>query len=195
VNGPTVTAMPGGLDVCYPATRRSLCVRVREKGCAISELPCGSSPRRWSQAARTRIVVGAAQLVIVVEAEDNPPALHAAHLAQELGRTVAAVPGRVSSPVSRGPHALLAAGAQLVTNPQDALDALYGAGLRQAPAAPVPAEPRLRAVLEQVGTGHDTLARLTATGAQPQNTLVALADLELAGALVRGDGGRYLRCG
>ncbi len=195
VGGPTVTVMPGGLDVCYPATRRSLYARVREAGCAISELPCGSSPRRWCHTARTRIVVGATQMVIVVEAEDHPAALEPARLAEALGRTVAAVPGRVSSPVSRGPHALLAAGAQLVTDPQDALDALYGAGARQAAATPAPAEPQLRAVLEQVGAGRDTVAKLSASGAQPQDTLVALADLELVGALVRGDGGRYLPCG
>jgi DNA processing protein len=195
VDGPTVTVMPGGLDVCYPAARRSLYTRVREAGCAISELPCGSTPRRWCHTARTRVLVAAAQMAIVVEAEDRPAALEPARLAHAMGRTVAAVPGRVSSPVSRGPHALLAAGAHLVTGPQDALDALYGAGTRRAPATRTPAEPRLRAVLEQVGAGRDTLAKLTMTGAQAQDTLVALADLELAGALVRGDGGRYLPCG
>jgi DNA processing protein len=190
--GQTVTVTAGGLDVCHPATRRALYERVRAAGCALSELPCGAQPRRWSKTARTRIVVGVARMVIVVEAESRPEDLQAARLAQALGRPVAAVPGRVSSPYSHGPHALLAEGARLVRDAQDALDALYGVGVRHAPAQPTPPEPQLQRVLEQVGAGRDTLGKLTAGGASSQATAVALAELELAGALVRGDGGRYL---
>lgn len=192
VKGPTVTVMPGGVDICYPASRRSLYERLREVGCAVSEAPCGSPARRWSHIVRMRILVRMARLVIVVEADESPGALAGARIAQMLGRTVAAVPGRVSSPVSAGPHALLVEGARLVRDPQDALDALYGVGMKEAPSSGGTLEPELRALLERVGAGHDTLAKLTATGAPPQETIVALADLELAGALVRGDGGRYL---
>jgi DNA processing protein len=192
VCGPTATVMPGGVDVCYPASRRSLYERLREVGCAVSEAPCGSHARRWSHVVRTRLLVRMARVVIVVEAEESPGALAAARIAQTLGRTVAAVPGRVSSPVSAGPHALLAEGAHLVRDPQDALDALYGVGAREAPSSECKLEPEPRAVLERVGAGHDTLAKLTAAGAHPKETIVALAELELAGALVRGDGGRYL---
>jgi DNA processing protein len=190
--GQTVTVTAGGLDVCYPATRRALYERIRVAGCAISELPCGARPQRWSKTARTRIVVSAARMVIVVEAESQPEDLQAARLAQVLGRPVAAVPGRVSSPYSHGPHALLAEGAHLVRDAQDALDALYGMGVRRAPARPAPPEPPLQRVLEQVGAGRDTLGKLTASGSSTQATVVALAELELTGAVVRGDGGRYL---
>jgi len=147
---------------------------------------------RWSHIARTRIVVGLAQMVILVEAEESPVALAPARLAQALGRTVAAVPGRVSSPTSQGANALLADGARLVRGPQDALDALYGVGVRQAPVRKIPQTPALQAVLEQVGSGRDTLTKLIAAGRDAEDTLVALAELELSGALVRGDGGRYL---
>jgi DNA processing protein len=192
VPGPTVTVMPCGVDICYPASRRSLYERLREFGCAVSEVPCGQRARRWSHIARTRILVRMAQLVIVVEAEQKPGALAAARIAQTWGRTVAAVPGRVSSPVSEGPHALLAQGAHLVRDAQDALDALYGVGCKRAPRTEHPMQRELRAVLEQVRAGRDTLGKLTAAGARREETIVALADLELAGALVRGDGGRYL---
>jgi DNA processing protein len=105
----------------------------------------------------------------------------------------------VSAPAARGPHLLLREGAQLVRDPQDALDALYGVGVRRAPPARAALEPRLREVLERVSAGRDTVAKLTPQGARsegwsPQDTLVALAQLELSGALVRGDGGRYLVC-
>jgi DNA processing protein len=192
VDGPTVTVMPGGVDVCYPASRRALYERLQEVGCAVSWLPWGCRAGRWSHILRTRILVGMAQMVIVVEAEERPGALAPARLAEVLGRTVAAVPGRVSSPVSEGPHALLARGAHLVRGPQDALDALYGVGVRQAPAQKISLAPPLRALLEQVGGGRDTLAKLTAAGGDTEETIVALAELELTGALVRGDGGRYI---
>ncbi len=192
VDGPTVTVMPGGANVCYPASRRALHKRIGDVGCVVSEQPWGRGIQRWSHLARTRIVVGMAQMVILVEAEENPTALAPARLAEVLGRTVAAVPGRVSSPASQGPHALLAAGARLIRGPQDALDALYGVGIKQAPAKKIPLTPSLREVLAQVGSGHDTLAKLAAAGHDAEETIVALAELELTGALVRGDGGRYL---
>jgi len=195
--GRTVTVMPAGLDVCRPASRRALYERVRTEGSAVSELPCGAQEHRFGHAARSRIVAGMAGLVIVVEAEDRPGALREARAAQQFGRPVAAVPGRVCSPVSRGPHALLAEGARLVRDAQDALDALCGVGAVTVPANEAQAsetllDPQLRAVLEEVRAGRDTLGALTAAGADVRDTAVALAELELAGALVRGDGGRYL---
>ncbi len=196
VLGPTLTVMPGGVDICYPASRRSLYQRLLEVGCAISEAPCGCRPRRWSYAARIRILVSLAQLVIVVEADSRPGDLQAARLAQALDIPVGAMPGRVNSPVSHGSHALLAEGAYLVRDAQDALDALYGVGVRRAPArGTTPYEPQLQRVLEQVGAGRDTLGKLTVGGASTQATAVALAELELTGAVVRGDGGRYMPSG
>ncbi len=196
--GRTVTAMPGGLDVCYPASRRALYERVRTQGCAVSELACGVRPHRWSHAARLRLVVGMARLVVVVEAEERPSALREARMAQRLGRVLAAVPGRVCSPASEGPHALLAEGARLVRGAQDVLDALYGVGARSTLADEATKsemsllEPGLRRVLDEVRAGRDTVAKLAAEGAEAQDMVVALAELELAGAVVRGDGGRYL---
>jgi DNA processing protein len=196
--GATVTAMAGGVDVCHPTSRRALYRRLRETSCALAELPCGERPRSWCHTARGRVVVALAQLVIVVEAGERPGEMLHARLAAMTATALAAVPGRVSSPLSRGPHALLRAGAQLVRDPQDALDALYGLGV--APRAAVretasrgsPLAPGLRAVLEQVGAGRDTLAKLLAAGAPERETLLALAKLELSGAVVRGDAGRYV---
>jgi DNA processing protein len=192
VDGPTVTVMPGGADVCYPATRRALYERLRTVGCAVSEHPWGCGMGRWSHIARIRVLAGLAQMVIVVEAEERPTALAAARLATSLGRTVGAVPGRVSSPVSQGPHALLADEARLVRGPQDALDALYGIGAKQPPAREVVLAHDLQEILDQVGCGRDTLAKLIAVGCDAEEAVLALAELELAGAVVRGDGGRYL---
>jgi DNA processing protein len=192
VDGPTVTVMPGGADVCYPTTRRSLYERLRSLGCVLSEHPWGCGIQRWSHLARMRLVVGLAQMVIVVEADEQPTALAPARMAENLNRTVCAVPGRVSSPVSQGPHALLRSGACLIRNPQDALDALYGIGSYKVPEEGAPLGPKLHEILEHIGSGRDTLAKLTAAGCDANEATVALAELELTGAVVRGDGGRYL---
>jgi DNA processing protein len=192
VDGPTVTVMPGGADVCYPATRRALYEHLRTVGCAVSEHPWGCRMRRWSHVARIRVLVGLARMVIVVEAEERSTALAAASLATRLGRTVGAVPGRVSSPASRGPHALLADDARLIRGPQDALDVLYGVGAKQPVAQEIVLAHEQLEILDQVGRGRDTLTKLTAVGCDAEEAGVALAELELAGAIVRGDGGRYL---
>jgi DNA processing protein len=193
-DGTTLTVTAGGVERCSPAWCAPLYRRIVERGCAISE--CHTSPRvrRWRQQARARTLAPIAHLVIVVEATEQPWELACAHLAWSRGRRVAAVPGRVSSPVSKGTNSLLMNGARLVRGPQDALDVLYGAGVRNLAdpsIEPVELEPRLARVLERVSSGEDTLAKLTARGA-PGEIAVALTELELQGLLLRGDGGRYL---
>jgi DNA processing protein len=195
VSGATVAVMAGALDLGCPAKRRALYERIRRRGCGISELPRGSEPRRWGRVAAQRIIVRLAQLVIVVEARDSAGELAGALIARALGRTLAALPGRVTSPASSGTHALLMSGAHLVRGPADALELLYGA---DAPAAaaracpPAELEPRLRTTLERVGEGRDTPEKLARDGGDCGEILLALSELELMGLLARGDGGRYV---
>jgi DNA processing protein len=190
VDGKTLTVMNGGLDVSCPASRRELYERLRKGGCTVAELPCGFEARRnsWCFTARDRVVVGAAELTIVVEADESPLELLGARIAKTLGRTVAAVPGRVTSPVSRGTHALLKNGAALVRGPADVLELLERGSVPQASEL----EPRLLATLAQVGAGRDTPAKLTAESADAGEVLLALSELEVMGLLGRGDGGRYV---
>ena len=96
--GGTIAVMAGGLGVSCSARRRSLYERVRRSGCAVSELPWDCRGRRWGQLASERIVVELAALAVLVEAEHTAEDLAAARIAQALGRTVAAIPGRVTSP-------------------------------------------------------------------------------------------------
>ena len=193
--GRSVAVIPGSIDRGCPARRRTLCERVTNSGCAVAELPCGSPPRRWGQPASERIVASLASVTVVVEAEEVAHELLGARLAIAHGGTVAAMPGRVISPLSRGPHALLIAGAHLVRGPADVLELLYRV---RAPAcerigrAGPELEPRLRSVLEKVGAGTDTPDKLTEPGEPASEVLLALTELELMGLLGRGDGGRYV---
>jgi len=191
----SLAVMPGGLDVACAARRRSLYRRVSRAGSAVTELPCGASARRFGEVAGERTLARLAGLTVVVEAHDSPGELAGARLAQALGGSVAAVPGRVTSRASSGTHALLMAGAHLVRGPQDALELLCGPNpaSAQAPnAARAELEPRLRTMLEQVGAGRDTPEKLTDEGEDAGAVLLMLSELELMGLLARGDGGRYL---
>ncbi len=193
---PSLALMGGGLAASCPAARRSLFERIARRGCVVSELPCDCPGRLWGQHLSERIVAGMADIAVVVEAEDSPRDLAGAQLAQELGRPLAAVPGRVTSQLARGSHALLMAGAALVRGPQDVLELLCAAGSRPAVAparsAHAQLEPRLCTVLQRVGAGVDTADKLTAGGADSGAVLMALSELELLGLLARGDGGRYV---
>jgi DNA processing protein len=195
-DGKTLTVTAGGVQRCSPAWCAPLYRRIVEGGCAISEIRCSQRGRRWWQPARTRTLALLAQMVIVVEATEKPWELACAHVAGSRGRHVAAVPGRVSSSTSRGTNSLLMRGARLVRGPQDALDVLYGVGVGDAidpaAAASIALEPRLARVLERVAHGGDTIEKLVALGAKSDEIAVTLAELELRGMLLRGDGGRYV---
>lgn len=193
-DGPTVTVMAAGVDVVEPASRRGLYQRVIASGCAVAQTPCGIKQRAWSAIARAHTVAALAAVTIVVEADIKPRDLRVANSARALGRTVAAIPGRVTSPASRGTNALLAEGAPLVQGAADVLDLLYGVrpGQSDTPSLPSRLRADLRATLERVGAGADTPGKLTGAGEDPGETLLALAELELMGLLGRGDGGRYL---
>ncbi len=195
VEGKTVAVLPGGVDVACPAKRRALYGRVMQRGCALTELPCGSRPRRWTAAAAERILAGLACLTIVVEAGSDARELSCARIAQTLGRPVAAIPGRVTSPASSGPHALLMSGAHLVRGPADALELLCGPGappICNPTAARARLRPTLRDALDRVGAGEDTPDKLEHGGSDSGALLLALSELELMGLLARGDGGRYV---
>jgi DNA processing protein len=201
LDAPTVAVLGGGLDVSCPARRRSLYARVRRLGSAVAEIPCGCPGRRWGQLACERILAGLAQLTVVVEAADSARELVVARLALGLGRTVAAVPGRVTSSASRGTHALLIGGAPLVRDASDVLDLLYRTRTNHRAAGTaghgpsrlqVKPDARLNAILERVGAGRDTPEQLTGAGEDPGQVLLALSELELLGLLARGDGGRYV---
>jgi DNA processing protein len=194
--GAPLAVMSGSLERCRPASCRPLYRRIQERGCSIAESHAEQRTRNWWRYASARTLALLAQLVIVVEATQEPEDLACANVARSRARHLAAVPGRVSSPGSTGANWLLMNGARLVRGPQDALDVLYGVGVceaaSQSPGMTMDLQPRLAKVLTQVGGGRDTLAKLAANGSNSEDLAVALTELELCGLLSRGDGGRYV---
>jgi DNA processing protein len=199
-SGP-VAVLSDGLALAKPARHRALLGRLVRVGCAVSELPYDCGGRRWGQLASERTIVGLGAVAVVVEAEQSAGDLFAAGIATSLGRTVAAVPGRVTSPLSRGTNTLLSDGARLVRDAEDVLELLYEtdgsrpaatAASLQSPHAVVPLDARLRDLLERVGAGDETPDSLVRGGMSLDDALAGLSELELLGLLWRGDGGRYV---
>ncbi len=191
-DGPTVAVLAGGAERAYPTSARALHRRIAAAGAVVSELPPGTESRRWMFPARNRIIAALSELTVVVEARTQSGALITARRAVELGRAVGAVPGRVTSPLARGPHALLRAGACLVEGPEDVLEALLGPDAPLAPRHAGPRlEPPLHALLQALAEGHGTAAALQHAGLDADGGLAALAALELSGRIRREVGGRY----
>jgi DNA processing protein len=211
----TVAVAGGGLDCPLPCAADALRRRVAERGCVVGELPGDSPSRRWSLRASERIVIGLADAVIVVEAGEDERVLEPVRAARAAGKRVAALPGRITSALSRGPHALLLEGARLVRGAGDVLDLLYetrgarpdrpacGAALapssigasspgRRARRLHTRLTPALAQTLERVGAGADTPDQLCVGENERGEVLLALTELELLGLLARGEGGRYL---
>jgi DNA processing protein len=119
-HGDTIAVLAGGVDRFYPAGHDTLLQRITEEGVVISELPPGSPPTRWRFIQRNRIIAAMCTATVVVEAGWRSGSLNTAGHAQLLGRTVAAVPGPVTSAASAGCHRLIRDfNAALVTSVDD----------------------------------------------------------------------------
>jgi DNA processing protein len=190
--GGTIAVLPGSAESPYPAAKRSLHRRIVATGAAMSELPPGTPVWRWMFPARNRVIAALSALTVVVEAGDRSGALLTAAVAGELSRPLGAVPGQVTAPLATGPNRLLARGAHVIRGAQDALDILFGAGVRTARDDDrPPLDPPARHVLEAIAAGNDTPATLERSGLSPEEALAAVAALELAGYVRREAGGRF----
>ena len=190
-----VAVLAGGAETAYPARMRHLHTRLIAAGAVVSEMPPGFGGHRWCFPARNRIIAALSTLTIVVEAATRSGSLITADLATDLGRTVAAVPGPVTSRTSAGSNELLHAGAAVIRDARDALDLLFGADAPRLPGPPLPPlSPAQRALLEQVERGQGSVAELARTMEEAQRASRTLSELELLGLVRREFGGRYVRC-
>jgi DNA processing protein len=141
-------------------------------------------------------MAGLARVTLVVEAADPSGSLITAEFAKDLGRCVAAVPGRITSSVARGTNNLLKDGATPISGTEDVLDELFGVGVRRVPEARPhegPRDPVLRAALAATES-HDSVEGVAAAIGLPiSQTRAALSRLEVDGYLVRRDLGGWER--
>jgi DNA processing protein len=112
--GRTIAVLGSGIARIYPPENRALAEEIVGRGAVVSQFERDADARPFHFPLRNRTLAGLAQGVVVVEAAERSGALITAGLAAELGREVFAVPGRITSPASRGANGLLKDGAKLV---------------------------------------------------------------------------------
>lgn len=124
VDGFTLAVCGTGLDIVYPANHLQLAKEIAQRGLLISEFPVGSQPKAFHFPKRNRLIAALSRGVLVIEAGLGSGSLITAHMANELGREVFALPGSIHSPHSKGCHQLIQDGAKLITRIEDILGEL-----------------------------------------------------------------------
>ena len=117
--GKTLAVLGGGLDVIYPREHNKLYKSIIEHGAVLSEFPLGSAPATFNFPLRNRIISGLSRGVLVIEAGERSGTLLTVDHGLEQGRDIFAVPGPITSAVSRGTNRLIVQGAKLVQTAED----------------------------------------------------------------------------
>ncbi|MDP3901267.1 MAG: DNA-processing protein DprA [bacterium] len=197
VGGKTIAVMPCGIDIIHPEYQADLYEKILDKGGLVLSEYEGTHPvASWTFPRRNRIVAGISKAVLVVEAGETSGALITADLANKYGRKVFAVPGPITSSVSKGVTRLLREGAEAVGAARDIL-ALYGAGFRTARKDSVPRhvagelEQKIVELLEGEPMEIDVLARQLEVPASRLGASVSMLQLE---GVLSEEQGKYYVC-
>jgi len=127
VNGKTIAVLGNGIDeaTLYPRAHRDLAREIVDKGGAvISEYPPATKPQGYFFPQRNRIISGLSKAIVVVEAGERSGALITAKEALEQNRDVFAVPGPITSELSKGTNRLIKEGAAPIQSAEDLVESL-----------------------------------------------------------------------
>ncbi len=205
IDSGTIAVIAGGIDVAYPSENRELQDAIAERGLLIAEMPPGTEPRARHFPYRNRIIAGLSLGTVVVEAAPKSGSLITARLAAEAGREVMAIPGSPLDPRSHGCNQLIREGATLVQNAAEIAELLRPMDAR-ATRRPMPTQLNIaaiddggetdrRAVIDLMGMTYVSVDELVRqSGASQAVTQMVLLELELAGKLERGAGGKVRLC-
>ncbi len=179
--GGTVAVLGTGVDIPYPPRHRALQAQIAAEGLLVSEVAPGERGHAGTFPQRNRLIAALAEITVVVEAGRQSGALITARVAQELGRTVCAVPGSVHAPECVGSNALIRDGAQVLCSPDDLLAELH---LEREQTRPPVLEGDAAScwdALQQGSADIETLAHRA--GLELRRVNVAISALELHGLL------------
>ncbi len=202
LSGGTVAVLGGGIDIIYPPENGDLHRKIGENGLLIAEQPPGTEPRARHFPYRNRIIAGLSLGTVIVEAAPKSGSLITARLAADMGREVMAIPGSPLDPRSQGCNQLIREGATLVQFAADIIELLRPLDVRSTHFVP-PTHEAFQPSLQLVSKGErdavtsllgmnfvqvDELARQSGSDLPVVQTV--LLELELAGKLERGAGGK-----
>src|SRR6202142_3008690 len=119
--GRTIAVLGTGINLVTPPENTKLFEQIASSGALVTQFPFNRPGDKQSFPIRNRLVAGMTLGTVVVEANLTSGALITANFANEYGRQVFAVPGRVDSPRSKGCHDLIKKGAKLCESVEDIL--------------------------------------------------------------------------
>ncbi|MEZ0482669.1 DNA-processing protein DprA [Planococcus sp. SSTMD024] len=120
--GKTIAVIGSGFSHRYPKINDALTFIIEETQLLLSEYPPYMPPRKWNFPMRNRIISGLSKGVIVTQAEVKSGTLSTIEHALDHGKDIFAIPGDIFSPLSAGPHKLIAEGAKPIWNGAQVLD-------------------------------------------------------------------------
>lgn len=124
-DGKTIAVLGCGVDCVTPAENTKLYNSIIEHGGAIvSEYPLGHPPLPGTFPSRNRIIAGLSLGVLVTEGAEDSGSLITANEALKIKRAVFAIPGPITSSLSRGPYSLLKNGGKLVASASEIVEEL-----------------------------------------------------------------------
>jgi DNA processing protein len=186
---PTIAVLPSGLDdhIIYPAQHRKLAAQILKKGGAlISENEPDFKAMIHSFSQRNRIAAGMSTAALIIEAGEKSGTLITAKLALDYNREVLAIPHELGRDTGTGVNALIRAGATLVRNSEDILEALGLKLLENPVQATLPSDLNERevAIMESLTEAmtRDDLIEISGLSAQDAN--IGLSSLQIRGLVV-----------
>lgn len=190
----TAAVLPSGLGAIYPATNRQLAMSIiKHNGTLISEYPHSTRPFKHYFLQRNRLIAGMCQATIVIEAAERSGALSTANSALQEGREVMAVPGNVTSPLSKGTNNLIRHGAHPVASGEDILSILGITSAEHLKAAYQPQNSEEALLLKVLMQGVTHIHELqSATRLQSNVFAQTITMLEINGIISEIGGGNYV---
>ena len=120
--GRTIAVMPCGINRIHPENQKKLYQEILDNnGLIISEYEGNAQPQTFTYIQRDRIVAGLSKAVLVTEAALESGSLITASYAKKFGRKIFALPGQITSEVSKGTIKLIKEGAEPVLDANDIL--------------------------------------------------------------------------
>lgn len=121
---PSIGVIASGIANPTPSGTIAIARRIVSNGVLVSEHDGNYEPFKHDFLIRNRLIAGIADAVVVPQAAARSGSLNTAQHALEQGRTVMAVPGDITNPLSEGPNNLIKMGATPVTSVDDVLAVL-----------------------------------------------------------------------
>ncbi len=192
--GRTIAVLPCGIDMIHPEYQEELYNKILEnKGLIISEFEGNFPPANWTYPKRNRIVAGLSKAVLIVEAGLNSGTLITAEFAKKFGRKIFAVPGSLTSEVSKGTAQLIKEGVGVATEAADVLK-YYDISLAK-PNSAKPSFPQVEGIeqeiinqLQKEPMEIDVLARAIGMPIAKLGTNLSLMQLK---GFINQEGGKY----